>query len=85
MSEVTLTENAKRRLDALDKNVRETVKIKIDMLANHPNMGYPLKGDLAGFYKFYVRKKYRVVYCIEDDGITVTDIGHRSTIYHKKT
>lgn len=81
MSDVTLTEYAKRGLDALDKNIKDAVKNKIDMLAKHPDMGYPLKGNLVGSYKFYVRKKYRVVYKIEDNGITVTHIGHRATAY----
>lgn len=81
MLAIFLTKEATRELSNLDKNIRETVVKKIDMIARHPNLGRPLKENLVGYYKFPVRKNYRIIYQIEDNAITVITIEHRATVY----
>lgn len=43
----------------------------------------PLRGDLQGFMKAYLKRKYRVIYVIDDvnHGICIHDLGTRQGIY----
>lgn len=43
----------------------------------------PLKGDLQGFMKAYLKKKYRIIYSIDDSKheICIHNLGTRQGIY----
>lgn len=44
----------------------------------------PLKGTLKGLMKAYIKRKYRVIYSIDDESneICIVDLGTRQGIYH---
>lgn len=66
----------------LPPEVKAAVKEALRGLANDPQLGEPLQGELAGFLKYRVRR-YRVVYAIDSKRrrIQIYAIGHRRTIY----
>ena len=84
MYRVRILKSATRELAKLDKPVGRRIVERINWLAANLDKisPEPLKGDLAGLYKFRVGD-YRVIYEIlhEERTIVIHAIGHRREIY----
>ena len=68
----------------LSPDVKRAVKAALRALAANPSAGEPLKEELAGYWKFRVRR-YRVIYQIERRGnsVRILAIGERRSIYEE--
>ncbi|HUI28049.1 MAG TPA: type II toxin-antitoxin system RelE/ParE family toxin [Candidatus Kryptonia bacterium] len=66
----------------LPPDVKHSVKQAIRALAQDPQIGAPLVGDLAGFWKYRVRR-FRIVYQVDRPrrALRIVAVGHRSLIY----
>jgi len=66
----------------LPPDVKHSVKRAIRALAQDPEIGAPLIGDLAGFSKFRVRR-FRIVYQVDRArrALRIVAVGHRALIY----
>ena len=70
----------------LDRSIKQRILKFIDerllKMKTPRDLGYPLKGTLAGFWKYCVGE-YRLICKIEDHQLTilVIDVGHRKNIY----
>jgi len=77
---------ALRQLADLNKNIRERLNLKIQMLAENPRPHGVKK--LSGYEQTYRIRvgDYRVLYEIQDQIllILVVEVGHRGNIYRKK-
>ena len=51
-----------------------------ERLAGKPDVGYPLRGEYAGLFRFRVGD-YRIIYTKVGDGILVLRIAHRKGAY----
>ena len=82
-----ILKGASRELERLDPAVARRIVDRIRWLAvNIENIRpEPLKGDLAGFFKFR-EGDYRVIYEIlrKEHLVVIHSVGHRSTIYKSK-
>jgi mRNA interferase RelE/StbE len=82
-----ILKGASRELERLDPAVARRIVDRIRWLAgNIENIRpEPLKGDLAGFFKFR-EGDYRVIYEIlrKEHLVVIHSVGHRSTIYKRK-
>ncbi len=58
----------------LDKRIKEIIRRKIEKLIEEPYLGFPLRGNLAGFYKLKV-SNYRIVYKIQNDRLIILIIA----------
>ena len=84
MARLLLTATAKTELSELPQPTQESVADSLDLLAVEPRRyGYPLLGDLAGFWACRVPGNYRITYRIEgkNDAVIVYSIRHRSRAY----
>jgi mRNA interferase RelE/StbE len=85
MHEVLLSERARKQYDAVAAPLRSRFDRCFETLSadprRHPNIR-PLKGPLAGLWRFRVGD-YRVVYRIQDDDrvVIVLLIAHRRDVY----
>ncbi len=81
-----ILKNASRQLKNLDPPVARRIIDQIQWLAEHFEeiTPEPLKGDLAGLFK-YREGDYRIIYepLHKEKLIVVHEIGHRSEIYKK--
>lgn len=80
-----LTRQAERAFDQLMKSqpkMGRRVGMVLEKLAENPDIGIPLRGDLKGLNKYRVGT-YRIIYQIVRSKLVVTviDIGHRKEIY----
>ena len=86
MFDPRILKNASRQLKKLDPPIARRIVSQIQWLAEHFEeiTPEPLKGDLAGLFK-YREGDYRIVYepLHEEKLIIVHEIGHRSEIYKK--
>lgn len=66
----------------LPPDVKRSVKQAIRALAQNPQIGAPLIGDLAGLWKYRVRR-FRIVYEVERArrALRIVAVGHRAVIY----
>jgi mRNA interferase RelE/StbE len=66
----------------LPPDVKLSVKQAIRALAENPGIGTPLIGDLAGFWKYRVRR-FRIVYEVDRSrrALRIIAVGHRTVIY----
>ena len=66
----------------LPPDVKHSVKQAIRALAQNPQIGAPLIGDLAGLWKYRVRR-FRIVYEVDRArrALRVVAVGHRTVIY----
>jgi mRNA interferase RelE/StbE len=83
--ELYISPSALKEFKKLDSNERESIKIKLKLLAMDPfNSGIDIKQLRGKHQPIYYRIKsgdYRAIYHIEDEGIYVDKIGHRKNIY----
>ena len=85
---IAFTQRARRELEQLLKKSDESVKRrfleKVDLLAENPASGKPLKGPLKG--QFSLRfGDYRIIYEIDyaEKEIIVMSVGPRGRIYNR--
>jgi len=66
----------------LPPDVKRSVKQAIRALARTPEFGAPLIGDLAGLWKYRVRR-FRIVYDVHRPRrvLRIVGVGHRAVIY----
>ncbi|MBX7149259.1 type II toxin-antitoxin system RelE/ParE family toxin [bacterium] len=85
MYQVELTRQAEKSFATLIKahaGMGKRVAHAIDLLAQDPSIGIPLKAELKGLFKYRIGS-YRIIYEIKKTKliITIIDIGHRREIY----
>lgn len=82
MYAVKLTEWVKEICKRLPPEIKREAKTSLKELATDPFVGKPLERELTGSYSFRFMR-YRIIYeiNIEKQEISVTGIGHRSSIY----
>lgn len=84
MYQIILQPHAKKNLKRLDitkaKEILKRIKERLSVDPYH--YGYPLRGGLAGHYKYRIGD-YRVIYTVEYGQliIHIVDIGHRKEVY----
>lgn len=71
-------------IQALPPDVKKGVREALRGLSGNPHLGDPLKVDLAGLWKYRVRR-YRIVYEVDRRTrvIRIYAVGHRREIYDK--
>jgi mRNA interferase RelE/StbE len=84
---IELDPAAEKQLGKLDRPVAKRVTAFLHGLGEHGNPrreGAPLKGKLAGYWKFRVGD-YRVIAILKDDvlRVIVVKVGHRRDIYDR--
>ncbi len=85
MYRVTLTRQAEKALASLlqsQPRMGQRVAAAIDRLAQEPESGVPLRGELKGCWKYRVGS-YRIIYQLirKQLIVTIIDIGHRREVY----
>lgn len=68
----------------LPPEVKRGVKAAIRALANEPGGGEPLQRELAGLWKYRVRR-FRIVYAIDRQRrvLRIMAVGHRRIVYEE--
>ena len=83
---VEITDDAVEELGKLDKSIQRRILLylreRIAINANPRRMGKPLKGNLAGLWRYRV-DKYRLICRIMDDDLQVLllKVAHRKEVY----
>ena len=74
-----------RVIRKLPPDLKKSVKEAIRALAENPDLGNPLKGDLKGLWKYRVRR-YRIIYAPDRQArrLSIYAVGHRREIYDRK-
>jgi len=81
MTEVLLTDRARRDLHALDPPIRRRIVSKLRELAHDPlGRSRRLTNVDLGSYRYRIGP-YRVVFDLEGNDVIVLRIGHRREIY----
>lgn len=73
---------SEKDLPKIDRKLGDNIiKITIAKLSTHPNVyGSPLRNEYQGYRKLKV-SKYRVIYQVKGDVVTIHKIGIRSKVY----
>lgn len=68
----------------LPPDLKRSIKAAIRVLASDPESGEPLLRELAGFWKFRVRR-FRIVYAVDRRAklLRIHALGHRRRIYEE--
>ena len=78
---IALTETAVSALESIKNPItRERIVEKIDLLAEHPALGKPLRGPLSGYRSVRAaRNRYRIIYRVEEkkEVVLVVAVGIR--------
>ncbi|MBI4373732.1 MAG: type II toxin-antitoxin system RelE/ParE family toxin [Deltaproteobacteria bacterium] len=66
----------------LPPDIKKSVKEALRALSEEPNLGIPLRKELAGFWRYRVRR-YRIVYSIDRASqlLRIYAVGHRKGLY----
>lgn len=69
-------------LRKLDKNIKQRIAEKIDLLKENPELGKPLTANLAGLWSLRIGD-YRAIYQIRHNEliILVLKLEHRKNVY----
>ena len=69
---------------SLPPEVKRSVKAAIRALSNEPGAGEPLQRDLAGLWKYRVRR-FRVVYAVDRRRrvLRIIAVAHRRLVYEE--
>lgn len=78
-----LTDTFLKSYKKLPQEIQNRVKEKIALLRDNPFAGKKLTGSLQGDFSCRTGD-YRIVYCIEREGVFVEAVGHRKDVYRKK-
>jgi mRNA interferase RelE/StbE len=67
---------------ALDPDLKRRVRSALDALGDEPSIGEPLRGELAGLWRYRVRR-FRIVYALDRSRrvVRVMAVGPRRSIY----
>lgn len=74
------TENFSHTYSKLDKSIKERVDKSIKKILERPELGKPLKYELAGLRSEHVGK-FRVVYEIKGNTVIFYTFEHRKKVY----
>ncbi len=77
---VSFTDEARKNLHGLHIDVQRNIRRAVKQLASGTGEGKPLTGRLQGFFSYRVGK-YRVIYALNRDVMTVHIVGHRREVY----
>jgi mRNA interferase RelE/StbE len=68
----------------LPPEIKRAVKAALLQVIAHPSSGEPLHGELAGLWKYRVRR-YRVVYKVDRTAksVEIVAVGRRRSIYEE--
>ncbi len=77
---VRFVDEARKNLHDLHIDVQRRIKRAVKQLARCAGEGKPLTGRLQGFFSHRVGK-YRVIYTLNRDVMTVHVVGHRREVY----
>ena len=66
----------------LHPDLKRLIRQALDELASHPMKGKPLQEELAGLWSLRV-SHYRVIYQMDEAGVTVIFLGPRRTVYER--
>ena len=71
---------------SLHPDLKRSIKAAVRGIAIDPECGEPLMRELAGLWKYRVRR-FRIVYAIDrkSRGIRLMAVGHRQSIYEDLT
>jgi mRNA interferase RelE/StbE len=71
---------------SLHPDLKRSIKSAVRAIASNPECGEPLLRELAGMWKFRVRR-FRIVYAIDRKTrvIRLVAIGHRRYVYEELT
>lgn len=80
--QVCITRSASKQLSKLPEKGKARVASKITLLANQPQLGKALRGQLAGLYSLRVWP-YRIIYQVHTTRreVWVIAIVHRQGVY----
>ena len=79
---VFLTATAQHILRHLHSDLKRSLRRALDELAKHQTAGKPLQEELAGLWTLRV-VHYRLIYQVDETGITVIFLGPRRTVYER--
>jgi mRNA interferase RelE/StbE len=67
---------------ALHPDLKRSVRNALDAIADAPSIGAPLRGDLAGLWRYRVRR-FRIVYEVDRSTrlVRVLAVGPRRSVY----
>ena len=80
---INIAPGAKKQIDSLPIKIKSKIdRVIVDILANSPYLGKPLKGDLKGRYLYRVAD-YRVIYSIlkQELIVWIIKVMHRREAY----
>lgn len=85
MYEIQITRQAQKSFTKIlkaDKKLATRIANAIERIAENPDQGIALKGELSGVYKYRVGS-YRILYQVKRSKLIVTiiDLGSRKDIY----
>lgn len=82
MFRVIITRDASKQLEKLPKQHQRRVVARLSALAENPNIGKKLDGQLAGRCSLRVWP-YRIIYRVIKDQllVEVVDVAHRQGVY----
>lgn len=68
----------------LPPDIKLSVRAALREIARNPGVGTPLRGDLAGLWKYRVRR-FRIVYSTVEPSRTlrIYAVGHRREVYEQ--
>jgi len=82
---IIIAPGAEKQIDNLPTNIRSKIdRVIVDILANNPYLGKPLKGNLKGRYSYRVAD-YRIIYSIfkHELIIQIIKVMHRREAYRQ--
>jgi mRNA interferase RelE/StbE len=68
----------------LPPDIKRAIRAALRALANNPSVGEPLEEELAGYWKYRVRR-YRIIYRVIRPGkvLRILAVGERRSIYEE--
>lgn len=80
---INISPGVRKQIDGLPINIKSKIdSVIVDILANNPYLGKPLKGDLRGRYSYRVTD-YRIIYSIlkQELVVWIIKVMHRREAY----
>jgi len=76
------TKEAAKQISKFDHSVKDRIRVALERLSFHPELGKPLTGFLAGRFSYRVGN-YRIIYKIlkHEVVVLVLTVGHRREVY----
>ena len=84
MREILYTKEAQSRIVKLPATMQQRLKVAIERLATHPELGKTLTGHLEGVGS-YRTGDYRILYRMEHPStLLILTVGHRRDVYRRR-